>query len=98
MVRNAENYAWSSAPVQCGTRNDPFLSAIEGQVRMKAEEWSAWFAGEEDECLLATIRFHTRTGRPAGDKKFITAMESLTKRNLAAKFVGRPRKEKGKGA
>jgi putative transposase len=97
MVRKAENYAWSSASAHCGMRNDPLLSAIDGHIRMKAEEWSAWLTEREDESLLATIRLHTRTGRPAGNKKFIAAMESLTKRNLEAKSIGRPKKERRKG-
>jgi len=79
MVRKAENFALSSASVHCGMHNDPLLPAIEGHLRMEAEEWPAWLAGEEDESLGAKIRLHTRTGRPTGDKKFITATGSLPK-------------------
>lgn len=96
MVRKAEQYPWSSAGAHCGFREDPMLSSLQGLVPVRTEDWSAWLAEKEDEGMLATIRLHTRTGRPAGDKRFVSALESRSGRRLLARSIGRPRKEKTK--
>lgn len=97
IVRKAENYAWSSAAAHCGLRNDPLLSPLQRPVRVKSEDWSEWLAEKDDPGMLAAIRLHTRTGRPAGNKKFIAAIESLTKRHLQARSIGRPGNKKTEG-
>jgi putative transposase len=94
MVRKAEHYAWSSAAGHCGLRNDPLLSTFLGIVPVRAEDWSAWLAEKDDEKILATIRLRTRTGRPAGNKKFIAALESRLGRRLQPRSIGRPKKGK----
>jgi len=96
MVRKAEQYPWSSAAAHCGLRTDPLLSPLKGLVPVRTEDWSSWLAEKEDEGLLATIRLHTRTGRPAGDKRFVSALESRLGRRLQARSIGRPRKGKTK--
>jgi putative transposase len=96
MVGKAEQYPWSSAGAHCGFRKDPMLSSQQGLVPVRTEDWSAWLAEKEDEGMLATIRLHTRTGRPAGDKRFVSAMESRLGRRPLAGSIGRPRKEKTK--
>ena len=96
MVRKAEQYPWSSAAAHCGLRADPLLSPLHGLVPVRTEDWSSWLAEKEDEGLLATIRLHTRTGRPAGDKRFVSALESRLGRRLQARSIGRPRKGKTK--
>jgi hypothetical protein len=94
MVRKAEHYAWSSAAAHCGLRNDPLLSPLQGIVPVRTKDWSAWLAEEDDEKMLATIRLRTRTGRPAGDKKFVAALESCAGRRLQPRSIGRPKKGK----
>ncbi len=94
MVRKAEQYPWSSAGAHCGLREDPLLSPLRGLVPARTGDWSEWLAEEEDEEMVATIRLHTRTGRPAGDKRFVSALESRLGRRLQAKSIGRPRKAK----
>ena len=92
MVRKAEQYPWSSAAAHCGLREDRWLSPLQGLVPVRTEDWSQWLAEKEDEEMLATIRLHTRTGRPAGGKRFVSALESRLGRRLQARPIGRPRK------
>jgi putative transposase len=92
MVRKAEQYDWSSAAAHCGLRTDPLLSPLQGLVSVKTEDWSAWLAEKDDEKMLATLRSRTRTGRPAGNKKFIATLEARLGRRLQPRSIGRPKK------
>ena len=74
--------------------SDPLLSPLDGLAPVRTEDWSAWLAEKEDEEMLATIRLHTRTGRPAGDKRFGSGLEARPGRRLQARPIGRPRKGK----
>jgi putative transposase len=93
MVRKAENYAWSSAAADCGLRSDPVLSPLPKGGLAEPSGWSAWLGKEDDERVLATLRLHTRTGRPAGGKRFVAALEAKIGRRLRAGPVGRPKKK-----
>jgi putative transposase len=94
MVCSAEQYAWSSAAAHCGLRTDAMLSPLQGMVPVRTENWSAWLAEKDDTKLVETIRLRTRTGRPAGSKEFIKALESLVGRRVQPRSVGRPKKGK----
>jgi putative transposase len=96
IVRRAENYPWSSATAHCGMRDDPVLSSLPKGRPAAREEWSAWLAEGDDAKMLARLRLYTRTGRPAGGKRFISALESRLERKLAPKRVGGPRKSSSK--
>ncbi len=41
-------------------------------------------AGKENEELIKNIRSNTKTGRPAGNKRFISKIEQKTGRSLTA--------------
>jgi putative transposase len=92
MVRRAEDYAWSSALAHCGLREDPLLSPLPPTMPASTRDWSAWLAANDDEKTMATIRLRTRTGRPAGDKRFIAGLESRLGRRLQPRAIGRPKK------
>lgn len=94
MVRQAEQYDWSSAAAHCGLRTDPLLSPLQGLVPVRTEDWSAWLAEKDEEEMLVTIRALTRTGRPAGSKGFVAAVEARLGRRLQPKSIGRPKKGK----
>jgi putative transposase len=94
LVRKAEQFDWSSASAHCGLRTDPLLSPLQGLLPVKIEDWPAWLAEKEDEKMLATIRIRTQTGRPAGNKKFVAALEARLGRRLQPRPIGRPRKGK----
>jgi putative transposase len=97
MVRKAEQYEWSSAAAHCGLRMDPLLSPLQALVPLKTEDWSAWLVEREDEKMLATIRIRTRTGRPAGNTKFVAALQGRLGRRLQPRSIGRPKKERDAG-
>jgi putative transposase len=95
LILRPDRYPWSSAGGHAGLRKDPLLSgALES--RGKVKNWAKWLRAGEDAAMVETIRASTRTGRPAGDKRFITRIEKLTGRCLRARKIGRPRKAKGK--
>ena len=93
LVRKAESYPWSSAAAHCGRRSDPLLCPLAATAGAPAaSDWPAWLAEGDDAEILETLRLHTRTGRPAGDRGFVTGIEALVGRVLLAKPIGRPRK------
>jgi hypothetical protein len=79
----------------CGFRTDPLLSPLPVRKPTGTEGWSDWLAERDDEKVLTTLRLCTRTGRPMGGKRFVSRLEALVGRRLAAKPVGRPKKAKG---
>lgn len=93
MVHKAEEYPWSSAAAHCGLRNDPLLSPLPDPLPAIVADWSYWLEEKDDNKALAKIRFHTRTGRPIGDKNFLTELESRLGRRVHSLPVGRPSKK-----
>ena len=94
LVERAEAYVWSSAAAHCGQGVDRLLS---GNLPSLAAEvgiadWAAWLRDLDDEEMLDRLRLCTRTGRPAGDRRFIARLERRLGRRLRALAVGRPRK------
>ena len=85
IVNRAEDYPWSSASAHCGMRHDPLLSPVPESHRLFVANWSDWLANAEDESMLRNIRSHTRTGKPIGDDRFISDLESRLGRRLNAK-------------
>ena len=59
---------------------------------LEIDDWEVYLKGEENEELIQNIRANTKTGRPAGNTKFITKIEQKTGRNLIAQKRGRPKK------
>jgi len=91
LVKQAEEYAWSSAAGHTGQRVDPLLSDRQGLLG-SIDDWTDWLrTGAEDE-TLDRLRLYTRTGRPLGAPEFIERVERLTKRVLDPRPRGRPRK------
>ncbi len=90
MVRNAWDYAWSSAAYHAGLRDEDPLVAN----RALPEQYGDWkeFLREPLEEERESLLRATRTGRPAGDRFFAAALSELTGRNLKPGKPGRPRK------
>ena len=72
------------------------IPGIAHHVTQRGNRGEDIFFEDEDEGMLATIRLHTRTGCPAGDKRLVSALESRLGRRLLARSIGRPRKGKTK--
>ncbi len=90
LVETPWEYRWSSARFLTGvTRSDPLVknSRIKGLVT----DWRA-FLSRVDGAEAERLRYATRTGRPAGNEKFIAEVENVTGRDLRMKSPGRPRK------
>jgi len=94
LVRKAEEYPWSSAAAHCGLRSDRLLSPLLEPRRATEADWSDWLAAGDDKTALAKLRLHTRTGRPIGNKSFVTELESRLGRRLHSLPVGRPPKSR----
>jgi len=92
MVRKAEEFPWSSAAAHCSQRNDPLLSPLPEPRPATSADWSGWLAGADETTTLAKLRFHTRTGRPIGDKGFVAELELRLGRRLHPWPAGRPAK------
>ena len=90
IVRKAENYEWSSAAAHCGLRSDAVVSPMPKSRPAEPSGWSAWLAEGDDEKMVTTLRLHTRTGRPAGGKRFVAELELKMGRRLRVNPAGRP--------
>ncbi len=91
LVRRAEEYAWSSAASHvAGSPEEPLTDA--STLREAVDDWSAWLHEPLDEGRVNTIRQRTMTGRPAGDREFVTRLGERLGRMLSTRQPGRPRK------
>jgi putative transposase len=94
IVSRAEDYPWSSASAHCGLRDDPLLSPVPESHRLVVANWSNWLANPEDQKILNKIRNHTRTGKPIGDQRFISDLESRLGRSVNERHKDRSKKQK----
>lgn len=85
LVRNAEDYRWSSARAHVLKTQDPLLS--QNSLVQGIDNWSAYLA-EDDVKDREIIARHTSTGRPLGDDAFIASIEQLTGRILRKQKPG----------
>jgi putative transposase len=91
LVSQAEDYPWSSARHHVLGESNPVIMDgcfLKGEV----QDWRAYLAGRGDEPILTRTRQSLKTGRPAGDKGFVHALEEIMGRRLIALPRGRPRK------
>lgn len=90
MAARAEAWPWSSARFHLGRRKkDPLVAdrTLLGLV----DDWRALLRGG-DGPAEETLRRATRTGRPAGDRRFLVRVERITGRTLRYGRRGRPPK------
>jgi putative transposase len=69
------------------------VTGVAHHVTQRGNRREAVFFSEAD--LLARLRLHTRTGQPAGDKRFVARLEGLLGRVLWPRSVGRLRSQAG---
>ena len=86
IVKNAEDYYWSSARAHVFLGNDDLLSDF--FLTSLIPDWAAYLKVETNETDEIFLRTHINTGRPLGDDKFIDELEKLTGRNLRKKKSG----------
>lgn len=95
LTDSAEAYGWSSAAAHVGLREEEVLSDPCGlTAELGPAAWRRWLREpwEDQDAALARLRLCTRTGRPAGGRRFVKRLESQLGRVLAARNPGRPKK------
>lgn len=90
MVATPQDYHWSSCRFHCRqTESDPLVK--ERKLPAMVDDWGTFLLAE-DEALERNVRHTTRTGRPAGDERFVLGLEVLAGKMLRKKAAGRPRR------
>jgi putative transposase len=87
MVKNAEDYAWSSARAHVLKQPDPLIS--KGRLDDEIKDWASFLALGTPESELRLFRKHASTGHPLGSDEFIEKLEKMTGRILKEKPRGR---------
>jgi len=79
IVRNAEDYTWSSARAHLAGVDDALVKVqpMLGRVSNWAE-----LLGNQDTGLFDDVRKHERTGRPLGNDSFVNKLSSMLGREL----------------
>lgn len=86
LVEKSWEYPWSSAQWMTGVRRDDPLVERLGPLA-EISEWESFLRIDDDD--HASVRKHTRTGRPFGDESFIARVEDLLGRSLCKQKPGR---------
>jgi putative transposase len=89
MVPEAREWPWSSARAHCGI-GAPAAEMERWRERWTAMEWGKYLADRESANENAALRQFTHTGRPLGSEEFVSTLEQVTLRSLAARKAGRP--------
>ena len=80
IVRQAEDYPWSSAKAHILKIKDPL--GCDGFLNDEITDWRDYLYSSEDQKMMKIVEQHARTGRPLGDETFVKKLESLTGRVL----------------
>lgn len=92
VVRQAQDWEWSSAGAHCGSREaDPCLEMTAWTKRWSSKAWQEYLSCGENDAELRAIRNSTHTGRPLGSGEFVRSLEAATARRLQPQKGGRPR-------
>jgi putative transposase len=81
-----EDWRWSSANAHLHCAPDKLVDTA--AMRERVSDWRHFLSKDESPDLLEVLRRHTRSGRPAGDKRFIEKLEGLTGRRLQRRRSG----------
>ncbi|MFW6128898.1 MAG: transposase [Candidatus Aminicenantaceae bacterium] len=87
LVKNAEDYSWSSAKSHVFRTEDSLLT--DNYLLHEFPDWASFLKEAENEQDQILIRKHGRTGRPLGDDRFIQLLEEKTGRFFGKKKPGR---------
>ena len=96
MAPDAGSWRWSSAAVHCGQEAGNGLLALAlWQRHWSNSAWREYLRAGVTESDMVSIRRCTYTGRPLGTAEFIKELEQKTRRRLALRKGGHPRKLSG---
>ena len=85
------DYPWSSAKHHI--RQTSTFWVDDSLLQELVMNWNDFLAAAPDNTEIEAIQMHERTGRPLGDTLFVEKLESLLKRDLTKKKVGRKKKK-----
>jgi len=80
LVKNAEDFGWSSARLHVYKIPDPLVS--ENPPNFPIADWAEFLKHDDEVALIRELRCHARTGRPLGDAAFLQRLEKITGRIL----------------
>lgn len=93
LVKQPEEYQWSSARAHILKEKDPLLSDFD--IFFEIKDWSNFLNQGLTESEIKQIAEHEKSGRPLGNDEFIRKIEEMTGRTLRKKRPGRRKKEIG---
>jgi len=91
VVSQPGDYPWSSARFHLGIMSKDALVRDKSLLGL-IEDWAEYLKGNDEPRIQATLLRGIRTGRPAGNERFIETIERLTGRKLMLRRAGRPLK------
>lgn len=86
LCQRAEQWQWSSVHAHLNDSSDRLVNSA--AMNSIVSDWRRFLEEEQADEQLETIRNHTRTGRPAGSRKFVEKLEGLTGRRLRRQKPG----------
>lgn len=92
IVKNAEDYLWSSARAHIRKQRDTVLS-MDCPLLETVRDWQGWLREGLPSDIIADIRKSTKSGRPLGTEGFVLQAEKLLSRVLRPGKRGRPKNE-----
>jgi len=85
------DWPWSSYQAHVSGIDDKLVTV--GPMLSRVRDWDRYIrSGNQDVEANAKLREFSRTGRPAGNDRFISELEQLVGRTLRARRPGRPKK------
>ena len=91
MVKNAQDYPWSSAKAHVNRTKDKLLS--DNFLVEEITSWKDYLSDDSDDKKGDLFVGHVDTGRPLGDEGFIKKLEAIVGRTLGRKKPGPKKKD-----
>ncbi len=86
LCTRAEDWHWSSVGAYLRGESNGIVNVR--PMLERVTDWREYLALSEHPETIETLRSHSNTGRPAGSKEFITALERISGRTLRKRKTG----------
>ena len=90
LVKEAEDYRWSSARAHVLKLKDELLSDFD--LASSIPDWGAYLREKTCETYIDLLKTHEKSGRPLGSEEFLDELEKRTGRRLKKEKPGRKRR------
>ena len=91
IVKEAEEYAWSSVKVHLGEEKSSIVE--DGLLKEYINDWNNFLKSETSTNEIEELRKHEKTGRPLGNDGFIVGLEKILKVRLRKQKPGRKKSD-----